>query len=148
MHQDDLLSMGEVARRSGLAPSALRYSETLGLITSRRSPGNQRRYTRSVLRRLAVLQAGQHVGLTLSEMGTAFARFGPEHAPTKQEWVALSRRWRPLLDERIAVLQQVRDGLAKCVGCGCLTMRQCAIYNPDDELAATGAGARRVFPHA
>jgi MerR family transcriptional regulator, redox-sensitive transcriptional activator SoxR len=142
----DLLTIGEVARRGGLAASALRYYESIGLISSRRTAGNQRRYHRSVLRRLAVVQAAQHVGLSLDDVRRAFAGFGPEHAPTKSEWRALARRWQPLLDRRIAELQQVRDGLASCVGCGCLSMRQCAIYNSHDELAVTGAGSRRLFP--
>lgn len=146
MDRTDLLTMGEVSRRCGLAPSAIRYYEALGLVTSRRTVGNQRRFTRSVLRRLAVVQAAQHVGLSLDEVGRAFAAFPPEHAPTKREWAALARRWRPVLDARIAELQQVRDGLSMCVGCGCLSMRQCAIYNPLDTLGDTGVGARRLFP--
>jgi len=92
------------------------------------------------------VQAAQHVGLSLDDVRRAFAGFGPEHAPTRSEWRALARRWQPMLDRRIAELQQVRDGLASCVGCGCLSMRQCAIYNPKDELAVTGAGPRRIFP--
>ena len=146
MDSRDLLTIGEVAHRSGLAPSALRYYESLGLIRSHRTSGNQRRYTRSVLRRLAVVHAAQQVGLSLEEVYRAFATFDPEHAPTKREWVALSRRWRPALDARIKELEQVRDGLSMCVGCGCLTMRQCAIYTPQDALGDTGSGARRIFP--
>ena len=146
MDSRDLLTIGEVAHRSGLAPSALRYYESLGLIRSHRTSGNQRRYTRSVLRRLAVVHAAQQVGLSLEEVYRAFATFDPEHAPTKREWVALSRRWRPALDARIKELEQVRDGLSMCVGCGCLTMRQCAIYNPQYALGDTGSGARRIFP--
>jgi MerR family transcriptional regulator, redox-sensitive transcriptional activator SoxR len=142
----ELLTIGEVSRRSGTAASALRYYESLGLIASRRSTGNQRRYRRTVLRRLAVIQAAQHVGLSLDDVLAAFAGFEAEHAPTKAEWAAMSRRWRPALEARIAALQQVRDGLAQCIGCGCLSMRQCAIYNPADELAAQGPGARRLFP--
>lgn len=146
MDSHDLLATSDVVRRSGVAASALRYYEALGLITAHRTAGNQRRYARSVLRRLAVIQAAQHVGLTLGEVGEAFAGFGPEHAPTKREWATLARRWRPVLDERIRALEQVRDGMALCVGCGCLSMRQCAIYNNQDALAATGPGARRTFP--
>lgn len=142
----DALTIGEVAHRSGVAGSALRYYETVGLIASSRTNGNQRRYARSVLRRLAVIQAAQHVGLSLDEIRSAFMAFGPEEAPTKRHWVALSRRWRPILEARIRELEQVRDGLSMCVGCGCLTMRQCAIYNPGDALATQGPGSRRVFP--
>jgi len=143
---EDLLTIGEVAARAGVAPSALRHYESLGLLTSERTGGNQRRYARTVLRRVAVIRAAQHVGLSLAEIGEAFSRFPPDHAPTKRDWARLAREWRPRLDARIRELEQVRDGLSMCVGCGCLSMRQCAIYNPGDELAAGGAGARRVFP--
>lgn len=142
----DLLTIGDVADRAGVATSAIRYYESLGLLASTRTSGNQRRYARSVLRRIAVIQAAQHVGLSLAEVHAAFAQFPPDHAPTKRDWVRLAREWRPQLDRRIAALQQVRDGLSMCVGCGCLSMRQCAIYNPDDALATQGPGARRVFP--
>lgn len=143
---DEQLTIGEVAARSGVATSAIRHYESKGLLTSTRTTGNQRRYARSVLRRISVIQAAQHVGLSLAEIGEAFAAFPPDHAPTKRDWVRLSRRWRPMLDARIRELEQVRDGLARCIGCGCLSMRQCAIYNPSDELAETGPGARRQFP--
>lgn len=143
---EEQLMIGEVADRSGVATSAIRYYEELGLISSARTSGNQRRYARTVLRRIAVIQAAQHVGISLAEIGEEFARFPPEHAPTKRDWARLARTWRPRLDARIRELEQVRDGLSMCIGCGCLSMRQCAIYNPDDELAATGRGARRVFP--
>lgn len=142
----DLLTIGDVADRAGVAGSAIRYYESLGLIASTRTSGNQRRYARSVLRRIAVIQAAQHVGLSLAEVSDAFAQFPADHAPTKRDWARLAREWRPQLDRRIAALQQVRDGLSMCVGCGCLSMRQCAIYNPDDALATQGSGARRVFP--
>ncbi|WP_226343827.1 redox-sensitive transcriptional activator SoxR [Agilicoccus flavus] len=142
----DLLTIGEVAHRSGLAVSAIRHYESLGLLASTRTGGNQRRFARSALRRIAVVQAAQRVGLSLAEIGEAFAAFPPDHAPTKRDWVRLGRRWGPRLDARIAQLEQVRDGLALCVGCGCLSMRQCAIYNPGDVLAGEGAGPRRIFP--
>lgn len=144
---DEELSIGEVAARAGVAPSTIRYYESQGLVSSVRTSGNQRRFARSVLRRIAVIQAAQHVGLSLADVREAFSRFAPDHAPTKRDWARLAREWRPRLEQRIAELQQVRDGLSMCVGCGCLSMRQCAIYNPDDALAAHGAGARRVFPH-
>lgn len=143
---DDELTIGEVAARSGIATSALRHYETTGLITSTRTAGNHRRYARSVLRRIAVIQAAQHIGVGLAEIRDAFDSFPPDHAPTKREWAALARRWRPRIDQRIRELQQVRDGLSQCVGCGCLSMRQCAIYNPDDALSVSGPGARRIFP--
>ena len=140
------LTIGEVAARSGIATSALRHYEAIGLISSVRTTGNHRRYSRSVLRRLAVVQAAQHIGVSLAEIRAAFDRFPPDHAPTKREWAGLARQWRPRIDQRIRELQQVSDGLSQCVGCGCLSMRQCAIYNPDDALSAQGPGARRIFP--
>lgn len=146
MSSDPLLSIGDVAARAGVATSAIRHYESLGLLTSRRTTGNQRRFARSVLRRIAVIQAAQHVGLTLAEVQEAFSRFPEDHAPTKKEWARLAREWRPRLDRRIEELQKVRDGLSMCVGCGCLSMRQCSIYNPQDELGEQGAGARRIFP--
>ncbi|WP_417555825.1 redox-sensitive transcriptional activator SoxR [Microbacterium sp.] len=143
---NDELTIGEVADRAGVATSAIRHYEHQGLLTSTRTTGNQRRFARSVLRRIAVIQAAQHVGLSLAEIKDAFAQFPAEHAPTKRDWARLAREWRPRLDRRIAELEQVRNGLAMCVGCGCLSMRQCAIYNPDDALAEGGSGARRIFP--
>lgn len=143
---NDELTIGEVADRAGVATSAIRHYEQLGLVTSTRTTGNQRRFARSVLRRIAVIQAAQHVGLSLAEIRDAFSQFPAEHAPTKRDWARLAREWRPRLDRRIAELEQVRNGLAMCVGCGCLSMRQCAIYNPDDALAEGGSGARRIFP--
>lgn len=140
------LTIGEVAARAGVATSALRHYEMIGLITGTRTAGGHRRFARSVLRRIAVIQAAQYVGVSLAEIKNAFDRFPAEHAPTKREWARLAREWRPRLDRRIRELQQVRDGLSQCVGCGCLSMRQCAIYNPQDELSAQGPGARRVFP--
>jgi MerR family redox-sensitive transcriptional activator SoxR len=146
MHKTELLTIGEVSARSGLAPSALRYYESEGLIVSTRTSGDRRRYQRAVLRRLAVIRAAQQVGLSLEDIRLAFTRFAPDQAPTKREWSQLSATWRPLLDRRIAELQQVRDNLHNCVGCGCLSMTQCRLYNPDDTLASTGRGARRLFP--
>ena len=143
MRTTDLLSIGEVAHRSGLAPSALRYYETLGLITSSRTVGDRRRYPRSVLRRLAVIRSAQNVGLTLDEVSEALAELAPDAAPTKRQWSRISATWRPLLDKRIADLVAVRDNLDSCIGCGCLSMRQCTLFNPQDELAATGTGPRR-----
>jgi MerR family redox-sensitive transcriptional activator SoxR len=143
MRTTDLLSIGEVAQRSGLAPSALRYYETLGLITSTRTAGDRRRYPRSVLRRLAVIRSAQNVGLTLEQITEALAELAVDAAPTKRQWSRISATWRPLLDKRIADLLAVRDNLDSCIGCGCLSMRQCALFNPEDELAAAGGGPRR-----
>ncbi|HEX3005107.1 MAG TPA: redox-sensitive transcriptional activator SoxR [Angustibacter sp.] len=142
----DELSIGEVARRSGLAPSAIRYYESLGLVTSTRTAGDRRRYRRAVLRRLAVIRSAQHVGLGLDEIAEAFAGIPVDRAPTKAQWARLSASWRPRLDERIRALEAVRDQLASCIGCGCLSMQQCALYNPQDTLRDSGSGPRRLLP--
>ena len=142
----DELTVGEVARRSGLAPSALRYYETVGLIVSRRTAGHQRRYRRSVLRRLAVIRSAQNVGVGLRDVADLFARLPPDAAPTRREWAVMSARWRPLLDARIRDLEAVRDHLDSCIGCGCLSMRQCSLYNTQDTLGSTGSGPRRLLP--
>jgi len=143
---NDLLSIGEVSVRSGHAPSALRHYETLGLIASVRTAGNQRRFRRSVLRRLAVVTAGQRVGLTLDDVGRSFAGIDPHSAPNRGQWRRISAAWQPLLDRRIHDLEKVRDNLSNCVGCGCLSMRQCNLYNSQDGFSSTGTGARRLFP--
>jgi MerR family redox-sensitive transcriptional activator SoxR len=142
----DALTIGEVARRSGLAPSALRYYETLGLIRSSRTAGDQRRYSRSVLRRLAVVRSAQNVGLTLDQIIEALSELDPDAAPTKRQWSRISASWRPLLDQRIRALEAVRDNLDSCIGCGCLSMRQCSLFNPQDELGSRGSGPRRKVP--
>lgn len=146
MRTDDYLSIGEIASRAGIAASAIRHYESIGLLTSSRSAGGQRRFPRSTLRRIAVIQAAQHVGLSLGEIREAFTQFPPDHAPTKREWTRLSHQWRPKLDAKIRELEQIRDGLNMCVGCGCLSMKQCAIYNPQDTLAKKGPGPQRIFP--
>jgi MerR family redox-sensitive transcriptional activator SoxR len=142
----DLLTIGEVARRSGLAPSALRYYETLGLIRSSRTAGDRRQYPRAVLRRLAVVRSAQNVGLSLDQILTSLAGLDPDAAPTKKQWSRISAEWRPLLARRIRELEAVRDNLDSCIGCGCLSMRQCMLYNPQDELGEQGSGPRRKVP--
>lgn len=146
MDRRDLLTIGEVARRSGLAPSALRYYEARALITSTRTAGDRRRYERAVLRRVAVIRAAQRVGLSLDDIGAAFADVPAEAAPTRAQWARMSARWRPVIDQRIADLEKVRDELDGCIGCGCLSLQHCRLYNPDDVLADEGAGSRRLFP--
>ena len=146
MDRHDLLAIGEVASRSGVAPSALRYYESLGLITSTRTGGGQRRYARAVLRRVAVVQAAQRVGLSLEEIGTAFARLPVDAAPTRQQWTRMARPWQEQVRRRIADLERVRDDLDGCIGCGCLSLQRCALYNPGDELGRDGTGSRRLFP--
>jgi len=138
----DLLAIGEVAQRAGIAASALRYYEREGLITATRSGGGQRRYPRSVLRRLAFIRAAQNVGLSLDEIRAALATLPDGRAPTKADWARLSASWRARLDEQIAGLMALRDGLTSCIGCGCLSLRQCALSNPGDVARASGPGAR------
>ncbi len=143
---EDLLTIGEVAHRSGVAASALRYYESRGLLRAQRSGGGHRLFHRSVLRRLAFVRAAQNVGLTLDEIAEALATLPSGRTPTKADWARLSRVWRSRLDEQIAGLVALRDGLTSCIGCGCLSLRRCALSNPHDELAATGPGARFLPP--
>jgi MerR family redox-sensitive transcriptional activator SoxR len=139
---DDLLTMGEVAARSGFAPSALRYYERLGLLQSTRTTGGQRRYQRSVLRRLAFVRAARNVGLSLDEIAVTLARLPDGRAPNKADWARLSKDWRRRLDEQIGALVALRDGLDSCIGCGCLSLRRCGLQNPGDLAASAGPGAR------
>jgi MerR family transcriptional regulator, redox-sensitive transcriptional activator SoxR len=142
----ELLSIGEVAARSGLAASALRFYEDQGLITATRTSGGARRYPRSVLRRLAVVRAGRNVGLSLPEIRAALETLPAERPPTTTDWARLSSEWRDRLDEQIAALVQLRDGLSSCIGCGCLSLDRCALSNPGDVAAREGAGARWLRP--
>jgi len=135
------LTIGEVAARSGVAASALRFYERRGLIAAARSDGNQRRYDRSVLRRIAFVQAGRAAGITLSEIGTALEGLPTHRTPSRRDWERLSKRWRDDLDARIETLQALRNRLSTCIGCGCLSIDKCDLLNPDDEAAACGAGA-------
>jgi len=137
----DLLTVGEVASRSGVAASALRYYERLGLIDAARTAGGQRRYQRHVLRRLAFIRAARNVGLSLDEVRAALAELPDGRTPTKADWTRLSRGWRARLDDQIAALVALRDGLDSCIGCGCLSLRHCAISNPHDVASAGGPGA-------
>ena len=140
----DLLPIGEVARRAGFAASAVRFYEREGLVAAVRSTGGQRRYHRSVLRRLAFIRAAQNVGLSLDEIGAALATLPEGRTPTRADWTRLSRTWRARLDEQITGLVALRDGLTSCIGCGCLSLRRCALSNPGDAVAAAGAGARHL----
>jgi MerR family redox-sensitive transcriptional activator SoxR len=136
------LTIGEIAARSGLAPSALRYYEAEGLIASTRTTGGQRRFHRDTLRRVAFVRVAQRVGLSLDEIRAALATLPARRTPTRADWARLSRAWRPRLDEQIAVLERLRDKLTSCIGCGCLSMKVCALYNPNDDAAALGDGPR------
>ena len=141
----DLLTIGEVAERTGLAPSALRFYESRGLIHSDRTDGNQRRFHRDMLRRISFIKVAQNVGLTLDDIAAALATLPDERTPTKEDWTRLSRSWGPVLDEQIAVLQRLRDKLDGCIGCGCLSLKTCHLYNPDDAAAGLGPGPRWVL---
>ena len=141
MRTTDLLTVGEVARRSGLAPSALRYYEDQGLIASSRTSGNQRRYQRSVLRRIAFVRAARSIGLSLDEVAEALAQLPDGRAPTRGDWTRLSQSWRGRLNEQIDALVALRDGLDSCIGCGCLSLKTCALSNPGDAAASYGPGA-------
>lgn len=137
----DLLTVSEVADRSGFAPSALRFYEREGLVHARRTSGNQRRYERNVLRRLAFIRAARNVGLSLDEVSAALATLPDGRTPTKADWTRLSRTWRHRLDDQIAALTKLRDGLDSCIGCGCLSLKKCAMQNPGDLAGPAGPGA-------
>lgn len=135
------LTVGEVAARSGFAPSAVRYYDREGLITAERSSGGQRRFDRSVLRRLAFIAAARHVGLSLEEIRQALARLPRSRTPTAADWTRISKGWRERLNAEIEALVALREGLDSCIGCGCLSLRRCAISNPRDVAAKAGPGA-------
>lgn len=141
----EALTIGEMAVRSGVAPSALRYYERLGLIRSNRTGGNQRRYDRSELRRVAFVRIAQQVGVSLEEISAALAELPEHRTPTRADWARLSARWRARLDERIILLQRLRDNLTGCIGCGCLSLSRCRLGNPGDLLAAEGPGPRTLL---
>ncbi|AWH52540.1 redox-sensitive transcriptional activator SoxR [Stenotrophomonas sp. ESTM1D_MKCIP4_1] len=141
--QERELSVGDVARRSGVAVSALHFYERKGLISSLRTAGNQRRYAREVLRRLAVIRVAQRVGMPLEAVARAFDTLPQGRAPTKADWARLSARWQQELDERIHMLQLLRDELTGCIGCGCLSLKRCRLANPDDVLGERGDGPMR-----
>jgi MerR family redox-sensitive transcriptional activator SoxR len=139
------ITIGELARRSGAAASALRFYEDQGLLAGTRTPGGQRQYPRDVLRRVAFIRAAQSVGLSLEQIRAALASLPGQRTPTKADWERLSQAWRPLLDQRIAALVALRDQLSSCIGCGCLSLRRCALYNPGDAAQRRGAGARYLL---
>ena len=139
------ITIGELSARSGVATSALRYYERLGLIRSVRTAGNQRRYDRTELRRVAFVRASAQVGVPLDEIRQALATLPDGRTPTKADWARLSRAWRSRLDAQIALLERLRDTLTNCIGCGCLSLKSCSLYNPADELAARGPGPVRLL---
>ena len=139
---DDLLLIGEVARRSGVAASALRFYEDRGLITSERTGSGRRRFPRSVLRRIAFIVFAQRIGLSLGEIATELAKLPPHRAPTGHDWSRLSKTWTSRIDERIAELERLRAGLTQCIGCGCLSLDRCKLSNPGDWAGRLGPGPR------
>jgi MerR family redox-sensitive transcriptional activator SoxR len=142
------LTSGELSARSGVAPSALRYYEDEGLIQAERTTGNQRRYQRVTLRRVAFIRSAQRVGLTLDEIAEALATLPAGRTPTKADWSRLSKGWRPRIDAQIERLERLREKLDGCIGCGCLSLRTCSLNNPDDEVADRGPGAVYLEPGA
>src|SRR5690348_14605082 len=145
MDTTDLLTIGEVAARSGFPASALRYYEREGLLRTTRTSGGQRRYERSVLRRLAFIRAARTIGVGLEEVREALDRLPEGRTPNKADWTRLSKAWRGRLDEQIAALEAMRDGLDSCIGCGCLSLQRCKLSNPEDWIASRGPGAQ-IFP--
>jgi MerR family redox-sensitive transcriptional activator SoxR len=138
----ELLTIGEVAERSGVAASALRFYEERGLIASERHGAGHRRYPRAVLRRIAFIVFAQKVGLTLEEIGAELAKLPADHVPGRSDWARLSRGWSDRIDQRIAELQRLKAGLTECIGCGCLSLDRCRLANPDDRAARSGPGPR------
>jgi len=138
----DLLTIGEVSRRSGVAASALRFYEERGLIASERAGSGHRRYPRPVLRRIAFIVFAQRIGLTLDEIGTELAKLPPNRAPRRRDWSRLSTEWTSRIDERIAELERLKLGLTECIGCGCLSLDRCKLSNPGDRAASLGPGPR------
>ena len=141
----ELLTIGAMSERTGVASSALRFYEAEGLIHATRSDGGQRRYTRETIRRVSFIRVAQQVWLTLEEIGTALASLPENRTPTKHDWERLSSSWRPRLDHQIHVLERLRDRLTGCIGCGCLSLQACRLVNPGDQAAARGPGPRYVL---
>lgn len=139
------LSVGEVAKRAGVTVSTLHFYERQGLIRSRRTSGNQRRYDRDVLRRVAIIRVAQDVGVSLAEVGAGLATLPDGRTPNRDDWARLSSGWAAAIDHRIALLQRLRDGLSDCIGCGCLSLEHCPIRNPADRLGQQGSGPRRLL---
>lgn len=139
------LTVGELAARGGVSVSALHFFERQGLLESRRTSGNQRRYRRDALRRVAFIRVAQRAGIPLKQVAAALALLPGQRTPTQEDWAQLSQRWQAQLDERIRSLQQLRDEFTDCVGCGCLSIDRCRLVNPYDELGGQGPGPQRLF---
>jgi MerR family transcriptional regulator, redox-sensitive transcriptional activator SoxR len=143
--QPDLLTIGALSDRTGVAPSALRFYEAEGLIHSTRSGSGQRRYTRETIRRVSFIRVAKEVGLSLHEIGAALASLPDHRTPNRHDWERLSTQWRPRIDHQIRVLERLRDRLTGCIGCGCLSLQACKLLNPGDQAAARGPGPRYVL---
>jgi MerR family redox-sensitive transcriptional activator SoxR len=142
---EEYLTIGALSERTGVAPSALRYYEAEGLISSTRSSGGQRRFARETLRRVSFIRVAQQVGLTLDEIHAALASLPDNRTPTKADWERLASAWRPRIDHQIAMLERLRDRLTGCIGCGCLSLKVCQLYNPGDELGERGPGPHKII---
>lgn len=141
---EDRLAIGDVSRRTGVAPSALHYYEQLGLITSERTSGNQRRYPRHMLRRISLILVAKRLGIALSDVGEVLATLPHDTVPTTRDWRRVSRRWHGQLEEKKREIEQLQRELTGCIGCGCLSLTACRLLNPEDELATQGPGPRRL----
>jgi MerR family transcriptional regulator, redox-sensitive transcriptional activator SoxR len=143
---DEMITIGEVADRSGMAASAIRFYERQGLIHAERTSGGQRRFRRDVLRRIAFIRIAQRVGLSLNEIVDALSTLPKDRAPNAADWKRLSQGWRDRIDRRIELLEALRAGLTSCIGCGCLSLKTCALSNPEDQIAVLGPGPRYLMP--
>jgi len=141
---DELLSVGEMSHRTGVAVSALHYYERLGLIASLRTSGNQRRYPRHMLRRVALISVAKRLGIPLENVKEAFESVPLSSTPTHEDWQRASRRWKKVLEQRRQGIERLERELTGCIGCGCLSMKACSLLNPDDQLGDSGSGARRI----
>lgn len=148
MKANDAVSIGDLARRTGVSVSAIRFYETRGLIQSRRTAGGQRRFLRSDIRRLSFIRIAQRVGLSIELIEAELKRLPDGRTPTQADWTRISKHMKDMLDEQIAMLARTRDRLDGCIGCGCLSLKKCALYNPNDLAARRGAGAHYVFGEA
>jgi MerR family transcriptional regulator, redox-sensitive transcriptional activator SoxR len=146
MHANDIISIGDLARRTGLSVSAIRFYEAKGLIEPFRSSGGQRRFLRSDIRRLSFIRIAQTLGLSIDGIATELAKLPNGRTPTASDWRAISVAMRAMLDQRIATIERIRDRLDGCIGCGCLSLEKCALYNPDDKVAVRGTGPLLVLP--
>jgi len=141
---EELLSVGEMSQRTGMAISALHYYERLGLISSQRTAGNQRRYPRHMLRRVALISVANRLGIPLADVKDSFADVPQDTTPTHEDWQRASRRWRKVLQQRREIIEQLEKELIGCIGCGCLSMKACRLLNANDQLAEIGPGAQRL----